>query len=64
MRPAMGAPDLLREESVMFANTKASSGFAVDDMSAAQAFYGEKLGLRTGMSAAGVVKSTSVMVER
>jgi len=31
----------------MFANTKAFSGFAVDDMSAAQAFYGETLGVKT-----------------
>ena len=31
----------------MFANTKAFSGFAVDDLEAAQKFYGETLGLRT-----------------
>jgi catechol 2,3-dioxygenase-like lactoylglutathione lyase family enzyme len=31
----------------MFANTKAFSGFAVDDIGAARAFYGETLGLRT-----------------
>ncbi len=29
----------------MFANTKAFSGFAVDDVAAARAFYGETLGL-------------------
>ena len=31
----------------MFANTPAYSGFAVDDVDAARAFYGETLGLRT-----------------
>jgi predicted enzyme related to lactoylglutathione lyase len=29
----------------MFANTKATNGFAVDDMEAAKQFYGETLGL-------------------
>jgi catechol 2,3-dioxygenase-like lactoylglutathione lyase family enzyme len=31
----------------MFANTKAYSGFAVDDMQKAREFYGETLGLKT-----------------
>ena len=31
----------------MFANTRAFSGFAVDDLEAARKFYGETLGLRT-----------------
>jgi predicted enzyme related to lactoylglutathione lyase len=31
----------------MFANTKAFSGFAVDDMEKAHQFYGETLGLKT-----------------
>jgi catechol 2,3-dioxygenase-like lactoylglutathione lyase family enzyme len=31
----------------MFADTKAFSGFAVDDISKAREFYGETLGLRT-----------------
>jgi catechol 2,3-dioxygenase-like lactoylglutathione lyase family enzyme len=31
----------------MFANTKAFSGFAVDDLQKAQEFYGETLGLKT-----------------
>jgi catechol 2,3-dioxygenase-like lactoylglutathione lyase family enzyme len=31
----------------MFANTPAYSGFAVDDIDAARAFYGETLGVRT-----------------
>src|SRR6266480_499242 len=31
----------------MFADTKAFSGFAVDDVSKAQEFYGDTLGLRT-----------------
>jgi predicted enzyme related to lactoylglutathione lyase len=29
----------------MFANTKATNGFAVDDIEAARGFYGERLGL-------------------
>jgi predicted enzyme related to lactoylglutathione lyase len=31
----------------MFTNTKAYSGFAVDDLDAAERFYGETLGIRT-----------------
>ncbi len=31
----------------MFTNTKAFSGFAVDDLQKARAFYGETLGLKT-----------------
>jgi len=31
----------------MFENTKAYSGFAVDDVATARQFYGERLGLRT-----------------
>jgi catechol 2,3-dioxygenase-like lactoylglutathione lyase family enzyme len=31
----------------MFANTRAFSGFAVDDLETARRFYGETLGLRT-----------------
>lgn len=31
----------------MFTNTKATSGFAVDDIEKAQEFYGETLGLKT-----------------
>jgi predicted enzyme related to lactoylglutathione lyase len=33
----------------MFANTKAYSGFAVDDLQKAREFYGETLGLKTSM---------------
>jgi catechol 2,3-dioxygenase-like lactoylglutathione lyase family enzyme len=33
----------------MFENTRAFSGFAVDDLEAAQKFYGETLGLRTSV---------------
>jgi predicted enzyme related to lactoylglutathione lyase len=33
----------------MFADTDAFSGFAVDDLQAAQRYYGETLGLRTTM---------------
>jgi catechol 2,3-dioxygenase-like lactoylglutathione lyase family enzyme len=34
----------------MFAETKAFSGFAVDDLSKAQRFYGETLGLRVSVA--------------
>jgi catechol 2,3-dioxygenase-like lactoylglutathione lyase family enzyme len=34
---------------MMLANTKAYSGFAVDDMSKAREFYGETLGLRVSV---------------
>jgi catechol 2,3-dioxygenase-like lactoylglutathione lyase family enzyme len=33
----------------MFANTKAYSGFAVDDLQRAREFYGETLGLKTSV---------------
>jgi len=33
----------------MFANTKAYSGFAVDDVEKAREFYGETLGVKTSM---------------
>jgi catechol 2,3-dioxygenase-like lactoylglutathione lyase family enzyme len=33
----------------MFANTKAYSGFAVDDLDKAREFYGETLGLKTSI---------------
>lgn len=33
----------------MFANTKAFSGFAVDDLQKAKEFYGETLGIRTNV---------------
>jgi catechol 2,3-dioxygenase-like lactoylglutathione lyase family enzyme len=36
-----------QEGSEMFANTKAFSGFAVDDLETARQFYGETLGLET-----------------
>jgi catechol 2,3-dioxygenase-like lactoylglutathione lyase family enzyme len=35
------------DEAVMFANTEAFSGFAVDDVEKAREFYGETLGLKT-----------------
>ena len=34
----------------MFENTKAFSGFAVDDVPAAQKFYGEMLGVKTSVA--------------
>ena len=37
----------------MFANTKAYSGFAVDDLSKAEEFYGGTLGLKTSVLAEG-----------
>jgi catechol 2,3-dioxygenase-like lactoylglutathione lyase family enzyme len=37
------------EEVVMFAETKAYSGFAVDDLGKAREFYGDTLGLRTSV---------------
>jgi predicted enzyme related to lactoylglutathione lyase len=36
-----------RKEGDMFGNTKAFSGFAVDDLAAAQRFYSQTLGLKT-----------------
>jgi catechol 2,3-dioxygenase-like lactoylglutathione lyase family enzyme len=36
-----------REESEMFGDTKAFSGFAVDDVAKAQEFYSETLGIET-----------------
>ncbi len=41
---ALGTPDSTKE-TIMFATTKAFSGFSVDDIDAAKAFYGETLGL-------------------
>lgn len=39
----------------MFESTKAFSGFAVDDIGAAQRFYGETLGLRTSVNEGGIL---------
>jgi catechol 2,3-dioxygenase-like lactoylglutathione lyase family enzyme len=39
----------LGEELLMLANTKAYSGFAVDDLKKAQEFYGETLGLKVSV---------------
>jgi predicted enzyme related to lactoylglutathione lyase len=39
--------DTDREEPTMLADSKAFSGFAVDDLQRARAFYGETLGLKT-----------------
>jgi catechol 2,3-dioxygenase-like lactoylglutathione lyase family enzyme len=38
-----------REELVMLADSKAYSGFAVDDIQKAQDFYGDTLGLKTSV---------------
>ncbi len=39
----------------MFKDTKAFSGFAVDDLEKAQAFYGETLGIETSMGEMGML---------
>ena len=39
----------------MFSNTKAFSGFSVDDIPAAQEFYGTKLGLKVGVNTMGIL---------
>jgi catechol 2,3-dioxygenase-like lactoylglutathione lyase family enzyme len=39
----------------MFGNTKAFSGFAVDDIEAARKFYGETLGIEVGDEAMGAL---------
>jgi catechol 2,3-dioxygenase-like lactoylglutathione lyase family enzyme len=41
------AHERYEEELVMFADSKAYSGFAVDDLQKAREFYGQTLGLRT-----------------
>jgi catechol 2,3-dioxygenase-like lactoylglutathione lyase family enzyme len=50
----------------MFGNTKAFSGFAVDDIAAAKAFYGDTLGLRVseehGMLALHIAGDRDIMV--
>jgi predicted enzyme related to lactoylglutathione lyase len=49
----------------MFANTKAYSGFAVDDLAKAREFYGETLGLRTSViSEEGGVMSLNLASDR
>src|SRR5687767_39775 len=53
------------EELAMFANTKAYSGFAVDDLQKAREFYGETLGLRTStVSEEGGVMSLDLAGDR
>lgn len=39
----------------MFENTKAFSGFSVDDIDAARTFYGETLGLRVNVGEMGIL---------
>ena len=49
----------------MFADTKAYSGFAVDDLAKAREFYGETLGLRTsGISEEGGLMSLDLAGDR
>jgi catechol 2,3-dioxygenase-like lactoylglutathione lyase family enzyme len=48
MCPIRGTGNL-GEELLMLANTKAYSGFAVDDLKKAQEFYGETLGLKVSV---------------
>ena len=45
--PWTGLMDIMGEEHGMFADTKAFSGFAVNDLEAAEKFYAQTLGLRT-----------------
>src|SRR5271154_3303991 len=48
LSPSLRASDessSMRQEHVMFADTEAFSGFAVDDIAQAQEFYGQTLGL-------------------
>ena len=48
----------------MFTDTKAFSGFAVDDLQKARDFYGETLGLRTSVLEEGVLLSLHLAGER
>ena len=48
----------------MFTNTKAFSGFAVDDLQKARKFYGETLGLRTSEVQEGVLMSLHLAGDR
>jgi catechol 2,3-dioxygenase-like lactoylglutathione lyase family enzyme len=48
---------------MMFTNTKAFSGFAVDDIERARRFYGETLGIRTSQQH-GLLNVLSVLQER
>ena len=41
----------------MFENTKAFSGFSVDDLAAARRFYGETLGIEVEVDPAGNILS-------
>jgi len=43
---ARAPPDNIRGGSIVFEDTKAFSGFAVDDIASAKQFYGETLGVR------------------
>src|SRR5439155_2442285 len=43
--PMRARPNQRSGEAIMFGNTKAFSGFAVDDIAAAREFYGQTLGL-------------------
>ena len=48
----------------MLANSKAFSGFAVDDMQKAQDFYSETLGLKTSMEEEGALLSLHLAGDR
>jgi len=48
----------------MFAETKAFSGFAVDDLEKAQQFYGETLGLNTSVPQDGMLLSLEIAGDR
>jgi catechol 2,3-dioxygenase-like lactoylglutathione lyase family enzyme len=48
----------------MLADTKAYSGFAVDDLEKAKQFYGETLGLRTSILEEGVLMQLELVGDR
>ena len=48
----------------MLADTKAYSGFAVDDLEKAKQFYGETLGLRTSILEEGVLMQLALAGDR
>jgi catechol 2,3-dioxygenase-like lactoylglutathione lyase family enzyme len=54
------------KEAIMFGTTKAYSGFSVDDIAAARAFYGETLGLKVseenGMLALHIAGDRDILV--
>ena len=52
------------KEAIVFRDTKAYSGFAVDDLEKAKQFYGETLGLRTSILEEGVLMQLELAGDR